>query len=424
MSTVFIFELIITLLNIAIVGVKFLNGKVIPIRIFIFLIVFIFPSFILIKQNLYFVLSIVASFTFPLFAIKNIKYTSMLYSTALYQTIILAITSSILLIVNSFCDFEIIKYIIDVSINAASTIFLILVKSYRATSLFKNFYISTGKGIKALILFTLYISGVLSIILAYIPEDSTFNIWYRILSFLFIAIIIASSLIYPICISNIITKNYYRKINEIANQQMNNQIEYYNNLNENTKSLREFKHDYKNMLIALDIYLNNNDIAAAKDFINKSNMIIREKNKYNTGNYILDALLFDKSKIAEKYNTEIIFKGNIYENEIDNIDLCIIFGNAIDNAIEACQQFRLDVKKEIDIIIKHLNGFITLTITNPVMSQIQIKNNTIYSTKDDSINHGFGIKSIKKIIDKYSGELEMTSENNIFTLEIYLSVTR
>lgn len=58
------------------------------------------------------------------------------------------------------------------------------------------------------------------------------------------------------------------------------------------------------------------------------------------------------------------------------------------------------------------------------MSQIQIKNNTIYSTKDDSINHGFGIKSIKKIIDKYSGELEMTSENNIFTLEIYLSVTR
>lgn len=423
MSTVFIFELILTLINSSIVGVKFLNGKIIPCRIFVFLIIFIFPSYILINNNLYFVLSIITSFVFPLFIINNIKYSSILYATALYQAIILAITASLTLIINSFCNFEIIKFIIDFSINVISSIFLILIKSDQATFLFKNFYISTGKGIKALILFTLYVCGVLAVILTYIPENNTFNIWYRILSFLFIAIIIASSLIYPICISNIITKNYYKKINEIANQQLDNQIEYYNSLNESTKSLREFKHNYKNMLIALDIYLNNNDIEAAKDFINKSNMIICEKNKYNTGNYILDALLFDKSKVAEKYNTIIIFKGVINENEIDNIDSCIIFGNAIDNAIEACQQFRLDIKKEINIMIKHLNNFMTIIISNPVMSQMPIKNNTISSTKDDSINHGFGIKSIKKIINKYSGELEITNENNTFTLKIYLSIT-
>lgn len=396
MSIIFIFELILTLLNSSIVGVKFLNGKIIPIRIFIFLIVFIFPAYILINKNLYFVLSIIATFVFPLFIIKNIRFSSILYTIALYQAIILAVTSSLTLIINSFCNFEIIKFVIDFSINVISTMFLILIKSDKATFLFNNFYMSTGKGIKALILFTLYVCGVLAVILTYIPENNTFNIWYRILSFLFIAIIIASSLIYPICISNIITKNYYKKINKIANQQLDNQIEYYNNLNENTKSLREFKHNYKNMLIALSVYLNNNDVESAKDFIKKSNLTITENQKYNTGNYVLDALLFDKSKIAEKYNTKIIFNGVINENEIDNIDSCIIFGNAIDNAIEACQQFRLDIKKEINIIIKHLNNFMTIIITNPVISQIPIKNNAIYSTKDDSINHGFGIKSIKK----------------------------
>lgn len=410
MSIIFIFELILTLLNSSIVGVKFLNGKIIPIRIFIFLIVFIFPAYILINKNLYFVLSIIATFVFPLFIIKNIRFSSILYTIALYQAIILAVTSSLTLIINSFCNFEIIKFVIDFSINVISTMFLILIKSDKATFLFNNFYMSTGKGIKALILFTLYVCGVLAVILTYIPENNTFNIWYRILSFLFIAIIIASSLIYPICISNIITKNYYKKINKIANQQLDNQIEYYNNLNENTKSLREFKHNYKNMLIALSVYLNNNDVESAKDFIKKSNLTITENQKYNTGNYVLDALLFDKSKIAEKYNTKIIFNGVINENEIDNIDSCIIFGNAIDNAIEACQQFRLDIKKEINIIIKHLNNFMTIIITNPVISQIPIKNNAIYSTKDDSINHGFGIKSIKKTINKYSGELEITNE--------------
>lgn len=423
MSIIFIFELILTLLNSSIVGVKFLNGKIIPIRIFIFLIVFIFPAYILINKNLYFVLSIIATFVFPLFIIKNIRFSSILYTIALYQAIILAVTSSLTLIINSFCNFEIIKFVIDFSINVISTMFLILIKSDKATFLFNNFYMSTGKGIKALILFTLYVCGVLAVILTYIPENNTFNIWYRILSFLFIAIIIASSLIYPICISNIITKNYYKKINKIANQQLDNQIEYYNNLNENTKSLREFKHNYKNMLIALSVYLNNNDVESAKDFIKKSNLTITENQKYNTGNYVLDALLFDKSKIAEKYNTKIIFNGVINENEIDNIDSCIIFGNAIDNAIEACQQFRLDIKKEINIIIKHLNNFMTIIITNPVISQIPIKNNAIYSTKDDSINHGFGIKSIKKTINKYSGELEITNEKNIFTLKIYLSIT-
>ena len=74
-------------------------------------------------------------------------------------------------------------------------------------------------------------------------------------------------------------------------------------------------------------------------------------------------------------------------------------------------------------MIKHLNNFMTIIISNPVMSQMPIKNNTISSTKDDSINHGFGIKSIKKIINKYSGELEITNENNTFTLKIYLSTT-
>jgi hypothetical protein len=423
MSIIFIFELILTLLNSSIVGVKFLNGKIIPIRIFIFLIVFIFPAYILINKNLYFVLSIIATFVFPLFIIKNIRFSSILYTIALYQAIILAVTSSLTLIINSFCNFEIIKFVIDFSINVISTMFLILIKSDKATFLFNNFYISTGKGIKALILFTLYVCGVLAIILTYIPGNNTFNIWYRVLSFLFIAIIIASSLIYPICISNIITKNYYKKINKIANQQLDNQIEYYNNLNESTKSLREFKHNYKNMLIALSVYLNNNDVESAKDFIKKSNLTITENQKYNTGNYVLDALLYYKSKIAEKYNTKIVFNGIINENEIDNIDLCIIFGNAIDNAIEACQHFNSDIGREININIKHLNKFMIIHITNPVISPMQIENNHIFSTKKDAVNHGFGIKSISKIASKYSGELEISIDNDIFILKIYLSIT-
>ncbi|MBQ9314650.1 MAG: GHKL domain-containing protein [Clostridia bacterium] len=297
---------------------------------------------------------------------------------------------------------------------------IVLINKERTNRIITNFWKFTGKGIKALILLTLFISGILSVVLSYIPEIHSFDIWYRLLSFLFVIIIIAACLIYPICISNIITKNYYKTINAVTSRQLKTQIEYYNVLNDKTRDLRVFKHNFKNTLIVLETHLKNNDLESAKKFINKSNNQLDYLNTFNTGSYILDALLFEKRRIANLYNIELEFSGSINQEIIDDIDLCIIFGNSIDNAIEACQKLNNEIQQIINIKIRHLNNLVNIIITNPTLEHINTQENIMSTTKSDVTNHGFGLESIYNIVEKYSGDAGIYYKDNLFTLNIVI----
>lgn len=413
-------ELSLTVINNCIILIKYLNGELSRSRLWVIVSIAIFPSILFILKKQFIVLLMLISFLFPLLVIKKMKVGTIIYITAIYQAILLASTSSIILLVNCFSKNEIVKYIIDIIINLIVLLAIVLINKERTNRIITNFWEFTGKGIKVLILLTLFISGILSVVLSYIPEIHSFDIWYRLLSFLFVIIIVASCLIYPICISNIITKNYYKTINAVTNRQLKTQIEYYNVLNDKTRDLRVFKHNFKNTLIVLETHLKNNDLESAKKFINKSNNQLDYLNTFNTGSSVLDALLFEKRRIANSYNIELEFSGSIKTEIIDDIDLCIIFGNSIDNAIEACQKLNNEIQRIIDIKIRYLNNLVDIIITNPTLEHINIQENTMRTTKSDATNHGFGLESIYNIAEKYSGDAEIYYKDNLFTLNIVI----
>ena len=116
-----------------------------------------------------------------------------------------------------------------------------------------------------------------------------------------------------------------------------------------------------------------------------------------------------------------MFNGSFIDFEIEPTDLCVIFGNALDNAIEACQKIDLSTKKEINIQVKHFNHLICFNISNPVLTPPEINNNFITTTKSDHINHGMGLYSIKKSVEKYNGCLLIECTDNIFILTITFS---
>ena len=127
-------------------------------------------------------------------------------------------------------------------------------------------------------------------------------------------------------------------------------------------------------------------------------------------------------KMAAISNTKVVFQGAIPDDFISPIDLCIILGNALDNAIEACEKISVKNEKIITFTFACSGGLAFITITNPVNSDIQIHKNSIMTTKQDKINHGFGIYSIKKAIEKYNGNLDLLCDNNIFSLHITLEL--
>ena len=106
--------------------------------------------------------------------------------------------------------------------------------------------------------------------------------------------------------------------------------------------------------------------------------------------------------------------------QINPLDLCIIFGNALDNAIDACAKCKNDEEKIINIHSSLTNGFLFIKIENPIATDVKITNNSITTTKKDKNSHGIGLQSIRTSIQKYYGEMKLSQLNGIFCLEIDL----
>lgn len=131
-----------------------------------------------------------------------------------------------------------------------------------------------------------------------------------------------------------------------------------------------------------------------------------------SSNPIINALLSIKSEYAAKQNTimeiHCVHGQNI---GIEDIDICSVLGNLLDNAIEACGEIEPD-KRKITVMIGEKAGFMVIKITNP-LDCTRSKNIKIgYTSKPDMDNHGLGLRMVERICEKYEGKLSFVREQN------------
>ncbi len=138
-----------------------------------------------------------------------------------------------------------------------------------------------------------------------------------------------------------------------------------------------------------------------------------------TGNTYLDTVLTEKKLIchSKKIQMSCIVDGRQLEF-IDELDLYTLMGNALDNAIEANEKIEDESKRWISVQIQNKKGIILAEIINPFGGQLNPKGDLFETTKSDKVSHGFGINSIKNIVEKYNGQLIIKTENNKFLLRI------
>lgn len=411
------------MVNISLIFKKCLKGEFSLFKTLVFIILTAYPFYLaFIKYQEYPIASIMVTYLFAILVFNKINIKIKIYITILFQAFTLSFTSSLILIVNCFFESNLLfDCLIDTCVNITIFIFILLTSNRFLSDKIKYFLEFTSKGAKIYLVISLYCLAIFSMLVSSLPEAVSFDVLYKILMFTFVAFIIISSFIYPTFVSNNITKNYYKKLNEIANNQIKAQTRYYEKIAQNTLELRRFKHDYKNQMISLQVYLRNKDFKSAEKFVSKSNSFLSSVDGIKTGNYVLDALINDKLEIAKINGIKIEFNGYLKNGIFDDADLCIIFGNSIDNAIEACKN--VDVENRIiRVIVKSQNCLINITITNPVVEAPKIKNNHIKSRKEDSINHGFGIYSIETTVDRYNGTMNISCLDDVFTLNISMSV--
>lgn len=212
-----------------------------------------------------------------------------------------------------------------------------------------------------------------------------------------------------------ITVSSKQKESEI---QLEMQAEHYQDLAEKNRDIRRFRHDIKNNLLALDILLSDGKYDEAKKYIDSMNESVKEtENRFSTGSYLADAILSHKADEIKNDKLDIEFSGTVPSERISNNDLCTILTNSIDNAARAYKEV---APCKINVTSDETEKGCTITVSNPVLKKVEIKNNSIKTSKKDAQNHGFGIENIKKVAEKYRGFVRLSCTDSEFTIKIGL----
>lgn len=142
-----------------------------------------------------------------------------------------------------------------------------------------------------------------------------------------------------------------------------------------------------------------------------------------TGNEVFDTILTEKSLYcrAREIQVSCVADGSQMDF-IDTIDLYALLGNAMDNAIEAVEQFTEAQKRQIDVMIYRQQHFLVIHVMNPMAGELIYKDGLPVTTKKDKDYHGFGLRSMERIIKKYEGFLSVSEEDGCFSLKMLIPI--
>lgn len=144
--------------------------------------------------------------------------------------------------------------------------------------------------------------------------------------------------------------------------------------------------------------------------------------RVQTGNEALDVLLTENSLRCNEQGITLTYTGNGADFSFMNtMDVYSLFGNAISNAVEAVQKLDDPEKRVIDILSERKGSLLNITVTNFFSGSLKLEDGIPATSKAEEEGfHGFGMKSMRLIAEKYGGSLHVSTKDDLFTLHIYL----
>lgn len=189
------------------------------------------------------------------------------------------------------------------------------------------------------------------------------------------------------------------------------------------RQMRGWRHDYHNHIQALKVCLDQEEYPQISDYLDQVDTSLNNVDQVvKTGNLMVDAILNSKIALITQRNIDLSVTVTVPSTmDIKAIDLCVLLGNLLDNAMEACVQIPNEKERFIRIYIDVLKGQLYLCITNSMNGKGKRKGMSFPSTKSGA--HGFGLERIDRIVSKYEGYLNRQTENGVFATEITLPLS-
>ena len=203
---------------------------------------------------------------------------------------------------------------------------------------------------------------------------------------------------------------------EFLEKQSADQIAHYTALYQNAQDIHKIRHDMKNFVIAAQGYLQGQDYDELKAHLDGLLGEIQPTALTDTGNPLLDAVVTAKRAAAPDIDFRMSLMPLAYQH-IDPMDVAQVLAAALDNAIEGCAGVPAPY---IDLRIARHAQFVTVTVANPTAHRPQIRHGRLVTRKEHPEQHGYGIRSMQKIADKYRGHLKWSFDGTAFRLSVLL----
>lgn len=248
------------------------------------------------------------------------------------------------------------------------------------------------------------------------------NISLPIMLIFSILVLFVNAIIFSI-IEEIYRQTDSKVENIMLKHQLSAQIEHYNQLKVNDERIMSIIHDTKNTLFCLEKMLEQQQYNTALCHIkNTLGEIVENYDSVQyTSNPILDAFLNEKFRIAKNSNIRLQHDiDNLPQFKMNIIDLCLLLGNSLDNAIEACNKRESFMTASIDVNLLLSQNNLKIEITNSIFENIIKSNTKLHTSKKDSDLHGYGLKNIEKIVEKYNGNMAIAIHANTFVFGVIL----
>ncbi len=189
------------------------------------------------------------------------------------------------------------------------------------------------------------------------------------------------------------------------------------------RQMRGWRHDYHNHIQAVKAHLQLEQYAEIGTYLDKLDTDLTNVDTVvKTGNVMVDAILNSKISLAISKKINVNAKAIVpKELSVSEIDLCVIIGNLLDNATEACLKLPDEADRFIRIYIDILKEQLYISVSNSVGGSVKKSGRVYHSTKEKD-GHGFGLMRVDKIAGKYGGFVNRQNEDGVFATEIMLAM--
>ncbi|WP_394524002.1 sensor histidine kinase [Lacrimispora sp. JR3] len=209
---------------------------------------------------------------------------------------------------------------------------------------------------------------------------------------------------------------YFEREAALNEYYLNAQLKHFKAYQETQKQTRRIRHDMKNHMACLYALLEKGHYEEAQLYIKEMNELVNQSEEhFHTGDPMIDAILNEKTPDALSNGIRLSVEGIPQFSHMEPVDVCTIFANAMDNAIEAQKDLN-DRNKWIHVSFVRQHAMQYIRIENP--SNEVRKSGTSFLTEKDPKEHGFGLENIRRAVEKYDGQMNASYQNGIFVLEV------